>query len=284
MDVSKLANGGSTIQGGAAARQLMGAAASSPLTKATTNANRSANPVDTVVLSDQASRALSVDLSPAAFATGAPTNPSTAAAVKDMDKIIPAMQRYTEESSRYAEKLSGLVREKFGLPDNVSVTTGGAANAMMDSLAKENGLVKPEIPQILKDHGLLSDDTQEVDSQSQTGLFGLSVTTVGDPDFGKRMDLAFDRSAAIPSDKQTLVALKSGDPATAGTLNRVKTGALGGLTDTASQDGAHLFAITDGAADGKAKVAASVRSVGMDDRVNSSALTLLATIKRYLPG
>jgi hypothetical protein len=67
-------------------------------------------------------------------------------------------------------------------------------------------------------------------------------------------------------------------------LNRVKTGALGGLTDAASQDGAHLFAITDGAADGKAKVAASVRSVGMDDRANSSALTLLATIKRYLPG
>lgn len=276
MHVSKLANGGSTILGGAAA--------SSPLTKATTNSNRSANPVDTVVLSDQANRALSVDLSPAAFATGAPTNPSTAAAVKDMDKIIPAMQRYTEESSRYAEKLSGLVREKFGLPDNMSVTTGGAANAMMDSLAKENGLVKPEIPQILKDHGLLSDDTQEVDSQSQTGLFGLSVTTVGDPDFGKRMDLAFDRSEAIPSDKQTLVALKSGDPATAGTLGRIKSGALGGATNMPSEPGSSLFAITDGKADDKATIAATIRSIGMDDRAQSSALSLLSTIKRYLPG
>ncbi|MBP2298220.1 hypothetical protein [Azospirillum picis] len=281
MDVSKTGGKAYDIQGSAVIRQTGGASPASPSVKS--GGGRAMGPVDTVFLSEQASRALSVDLSAKAFSMGATASPELAAAVKDMDKIIPAMQRHGEEASRYMEKLSALARDKFGLGDNVSIMTSGAGNAMLDNLAKENGLEKPEIPEILKESGLLKDDS-EADAQSRTGLLSLSVTAAGDPDFGKRMDLAFDRQAKVPADKQTLVALTNGDPATAGTSNSIKNGVLAGLTDLGAGDGASLFAITDGGKDGKATVAASIRSVGMNDRVDSSALDLLKMIGNYLPG
>ncbi|PGH54355.1 hypothetical protein CRT60_31660 [Azospirillum palustre] len=224
-----------------------------------------------------------VDRSADAFTAGPAANSGVAAAVKDMDKIVPAMQRHVEESSRYMEKLSALARSQFGLGDNVSITTSGAGTAMLDNLAKENGLQKPAIPDILKQSGLLKDDT-EVDAQSRTGLFGMSVTAADDPDFGKRMDLVFDRGAKVPDGKLSLVALKDGNPATAGTMKAIGNGALSSLTDLGARDGASLFAITDGSDDGKATVAASIRSFGMDDRVNSSAISILKTIGHYLPG
>ncbi|WP_395458440.1 hypothetical protein ACHMW5_31660 [Azospirillum melinis] len=290
MDVLKAGKGGYDVNSALISRSANGAAPTSPATKPSTGINtdgsdggRAAGPVDTVFLSEQASRALRVDLSAEAFAAGPAANSGVAAAVKDMDKIVPAMQRHAEESSRYMEKLSALARSKFGLGDNVSITTSGAGNAMLDNLAKENGLQKPAIPDILKQSGLLKDDT-EVDAQSRTGLFGMSVTAAGDPDFGKRMDLAFDRGAKVPDGKLSLVALKDGNPATAGTMNAVRNGALSSLTNLGAQDGASLFAITDGSEDGKATVAASIRSFGMDDRVNTSAISMLKTIGHYLPG
>lgn len=53
--------------------------------------------------------------------------------------------------------------------------------------------------------------------------------------------------------------------------------------DAREEKGASLFAITDEQTGPQAKVAASIRSVGMDDQVNRSALDLLKTIKQYLP-
>lgn len=150
MNVSKVKNGGSEIHGPVIFRQAAGTFPVSSPAKEGRNGTRPANPVDTVFLSEQASRALSVDLSAKAFTTGATASPEVAAAVKDMDTIIPAMQRHGEEAGRYMEKLSALARDTFGLGDNVSIMTSGAGNAMLDNLAKENGLEKPEIPEILK--------------------------------------------------------------------------------------------------------------------------------------
>lgn len=201
----------------------------------------------------------------------------------DRMKTIPDQQEWANKVSDYMRKRADLVRNTLNIPDNVSIMSGGVANTVFDKIAEAHGLTKPEMPQSLKDIGEKNILSDEDDRTAQAGVVGLSYTNVDDPRFGQHMEIAFNRSASVPPEKQTLVALKGGQDASSSLLATIKSSPLGRYTDARQEDGASLFAITDGQTGPQAKVAASIRSVGMDDQVNRSALDLLKTIKRYLP-
>jgi len=275
MDLTKLSNASSNAGVPTPSRQSSTPPSS---VKDHPDQGKAADPIDTVHLSNQAIKALKVDLGATSFSSDAPANK-----YKDFDKIVAANQVFAEQESQYAEKLGALVREKFGLSDDVSLTTGGAANDMINQIAKEGGLKKPEIPEILKDHKAANELEENENTDARSGVLAISYTGVAHPDFGKHMEIAFNRNSTIPSDKLKLVSLKDNGENTASLLSSIKSSALGRYTDLREENGANLFAITDGQSGPQAKVAASVRSVGMDDQVNRSALNILKTIKQYLP-
>lgn len=100
-----------------------------------------------------------------------------------------APQSWQEKYEEYLEKATTLLRKTLGIPQGDAVYLDGAGLAVVDELAKENGLVRPT--------GAPEGDRQITDwdtsARESTGVIGAIGCTAGDPDFKKSMYLAFNR-------------------------------------------------------------------------------------------
>ncbi|WP_376958447.1 hypothetical protein ABNQ39_01695 [Azospirillum sp. A26] len=228
-----------------------------------------------------------VDLSDAARRTMGREQPTALSAERDQEirrtgAAIPAMTDWANATSDYMGKAANAFRAAFGLSDSVSITTGGAGTAMMDAIAASKGIAKPKPPSILVEAGESEVGATAEDRKAGTGLIGLSITDRQDSRFGQKLDIAFNHGTGIASDAMALVRLD--DRQGAGALARsAGAGSLAKLLSSDSGDDASLFVITDGGSGPKAKVAAAIRSAGMDDAA-TSALAIIKAVGRYLPG
>ncbi|PWC75553.1 hypothetical protein TSH64_11950 [Azospirillum sp. TSH64] len=192
------------------------------------------------------------------------------------------MTEWANATSDYMGKAADAFRTAFGLSDSISISSGRAGAAMMDAVAASRGIVKPKPPPALAEAGEGEVGATAEDREADTGFIGLSITDRQDSRFGHKLDMAFNRAAGIASDSMTLVWVD--DRQGAGELARkVGAGRLAKMLPNDSGEDASIFAVTDGATGPNAKVAAMIRSVGMDD-LATSALAIIKAVGRYLPG
>ena len=228
-----------------------------------------------------------VDLSDAARRTLGRDQPAALSAEREQEirrtaAAIPAMTDWANATSDYMGKAADAFRAAFGLSDSISISSGRAGAAMMDAVAASRGIVKPKPPPALAEAGEGEVGATAEDRESDTGFIGLSITDRQDSRFGQKLDMAFNRAAGIASGSMTLVRVD--DRQGAGELARkVGAGPLAKMLPTGSGEDASIFAVTDGATGPDAKVAAMIRSVGMDDSA-TSALAIIKAVGRYLPG
>lgn len=219
-----------------------------------------------------------VDLSDAARRTMGREQPTALSAERDQEirrvgSAIPAMSDWASETSDYMGKAADAFRAAFGLSDSILITSVGAGTAMMDAVATSRGIAKPKLPSVLAEAGESEAGATAEDRKADTGFIGLSITDRQDPRFGQKLDVAFNRSTRIAPESMTLVRFD--DPRNGGALAK--------LLSPNGGDDASMFAVTDGGAGQNARVAAAIRSVGMDDFA-TSALAIVKAVGRYLPG
>ncbi|MBY6263013.1 hypothetical protein EI613_13995 [Azospirillum sp. 412522] len=219
-----------------------------------------------------------VDLSDAARLKMGREKPTALSAERDQEirrvgAAIPAMTDWANATSEYMGKAADAFRAAFGLSDSISITTGGAGTAMMDAIAASKGISKPKPPSVLAEAGESEVGATAEDRKAGAGFIGLSITDRQDSRFGQKLDIAFNRGTGIASEAMTLVRLD----------DRQSAGALAKLLQSDGGDDASMFAVTDGDSGPNAKVAAAIRSVGMDDAA-TSALAIIKAVGRYLPG
>lgn len=227
-------------------------------------------------------KAITID--PKAAADAVIVDPEVQAMADRMrPEVMAAHEEWMGRQRAYMDSLNALVRETFGIPEDAGYMIGGAAHAAIDALAARHGLVKPEMPAVMKEAGWTDPaDQMAREATSDTGVFAILHTAVNSPDFGKSLTIAFDRNAGLPESAMRVVDLKSKD---AGALiGRVLEGPLGGSVRTDMRSNSGVFAITDGAPADKARIAATVRSVGMNDVATGGATDVLATMMRLLKG
>lgn len=202
--------------------------------------------------------------------------------IRRVGAAIPAMTDWANATSDYMGKAADAFRAAFGLSDSVSIATGGAGTAMMDAIAASKGIAKPKPPSILAEAGESEVGATAEDRKAGTGYIGLSITDRQDSRFGQKLDIAFNRSAGIASEAMRLVRLDDRQGAGALALT-MRAGPLAKLLPSDGGDDTSMFAVTDGGSGPNAKVAAAIRSVGMDDAA-TSALAIIKAVGRYLPG
>lgn len=196
-------------------------------------------------------------------------------------EVMAAHEEWLGQQRAYMDSLIGLVRATFGVPEDAGFMIGGAAYAAIDSLAARHGLVRPEMPAIMKEAGWTDPaDRIAKDAQSRTGVFAILHTGVDSPDYGRSLTLTFDRNTDLPERAMRVADMKSKD---AGALiGRALEGALGGSLRSDLRTDTGVFAITDDGPAGRARIAATVRSIGMDDVAKDGATGMLATMMRLL--
>lgn len=228
-----------------------------------------------------------VDLSDAARRAMGREQPAALSAERDQEirrtgSAVPAMADWANATSEYMGKAADAFRAAFGLSDSISIASGRAGMAMMDAVAASRGIDKPKPPSVLAEAGESEVGATAEDREAGAGFIGLSITDRQDSRFGQKLDIAFDRAAGIASESMTLVRLD--DRQDGGALARsIGAGPLGKLLSPKSGDDASVFAVTDGGTGPNARVAAAIRSVGMDDFA-TSALTIVKAVGSYLPG
>ena len=228
-----------------------------------------------------------VDLSDAARRVTGREQPAALSAERDQEirrtgSAVPAMADWANATSEYMGKAADAFRAAFSLSDSISITSGRAGTAMMDAVAASRGIAKPKPPSTLAEAGESEVGATAEDREAGAGFIGLSITDRQDPRFGQKLDIAFNRAAGIASESMTLVRLA--DRQDGGALARsIATGPLGKLLSPKSGDDASVFAVTDGGTGPNARVAAAIRSVGMDDFA-TSALAIVKAVGSYLPG
>lgn len=228
-----------------------------------------------------------VDLSDAARRAMGREQPAALSAERDQEirrtgSAVPAMADWANATSEYMGKAADAFRAAFGLSDSISITSGQAGTAMMDAVAASRGITKPKPPPSLAEAGESEVGATAEDREAGAGFIGLSITDRQDSRFGQKLDIAFDRAAGIASESMTLVRLD--DRQDGGALARsIGAGPLGKLLSPKSGDDASVFAVTDGGTGPNARVAAAIRSVGMDDFA-TSALAIVKAVGGYLPG
>jgi hypothetical protein len=188
-----------------------------------------------------------------------------------------ARGEYTLKQADYMRKATDLLRQTLGLADDQPMMLGGGATALIDRVAERNGLEKPEMPAALRQAGMKAPFEDE--AKADGGVIG-----IGMPGNGASLQIAFDRNALAFLDKPQMVALKPGNDRAGPLTGTIKEGPMGRYIDMRADKGTNLWAVTDGGTGPNARVLASVRSAGMDDNANTSALTLLASIKRLFAG
>lgn len=235
--------------------------------------------VDTVSLSPDAVRAMTGVISFAVpKASDAAERDPVAAG---MDAVL-ARRDYDLKQADYMREAMGMLRQTLNLPEDQPIVLGGAAHGLLDKLAAKNGLSKPELPDALRAAGVKDPFAEDADA-------GAGVIGVGMPDSGKELQVVFERLGLAGRSAKTdnplrMIALKDGSDHSGPLLGAIKGGTLGRLTDTRPDQGASLWAVTDGGEGPNARVLASVRSVGMDDTATDMAAGLLKGLKGLFAG
>lgn len=215
---------------------------------------------------------------------GAPSlGASDAAPTATSRDVMRAMSAWSEQQTQYIDKLDAVVREKFGLPENAGWMVSGAALDMLDALAKDSGLKKPELPAILRDSNAVNTKAEDKERASEIGVFGVNFTNAGDRKFGDHLEIVFDRSRQDRHDRQTLVRLKDQRIDASALIETVKNSPWSRVADRQKPENAHDYAIVSSDRGHKTTLAALVHSVGTDAMAHRSAVDMLETIKRYLP-
>jgi len=195
----------------------------------------------------------------------------------DSRRFTPAYQSaekdYMERMRAYNTERAEFFEEKLGMKVGL---TGGAAFGVLDRLAARQGIHKPQVPDAMLEAGWT--DPFEADKDSPTGVLGIGV-----PGTDRSLTIAFDRTASIPSKaKLSLVGLTQEGSDNGPLLGRIRTGALGKLTDWQGAAGTTVHAVTDGTKGPNAKVLATISSHGMDDEARRHALSLLTVLQKFM--
>ncbi|MCG5240001.1 hypothetical protein MCW82_09510 [Azospirillum doebereinerae] len=195
----------------------------------------------------------------------------------DSRKFTPAYknaeQDYMERMRAYNTERETFFEEKLGMKVGL---IGGAAFGVLDRLAAHQGILKPPVPDALLEAGW--SDPFEADKDSPTGVLGIGI-----PGTDRSLTITFDRTASIPPDAKLKLAGLTQDGSDNGPLlGRIRTGALGKLTNWDAAAGNTVHAVTDGTKGPNAKVLATISSHGMDDEARQHALSLLGVLRNFM--
>jgi hypothetical protein len=181
-----------------------------------------------------------------------------------------------EKKSDFGRKTVDLVKNSLDIPDNFGFSVQGAATAVVNEIAKRNGIDKPQPSQFLIDSGWK--DIFAESNASETGSITLNI-----PNSEKALTIAFDRSSTISPDHLSLIALGSQNNQNAALSKKIENSPLGGFKNLGREANATHYAVTDGEKGQNARVFASIQSMGMDEFASSSSLNLIKKLMAYFP-
>lgn len=195
--------------------------------------------------------------------------------------FMNAFSSWSKEMSSYWGQVSDFTNKTFGVAGNETATLGGAANDAVRGALASGGVVRPDMPEILKRGGL--DDPGAATAVSGTTIGQLSINSL-DP--GRQTASAvsivdFDRSVSIPNGQMSIVDLGSGDDTANSVIGTILSSSLKSALSTTEQpakDGMHRYAITNGKSGAEASVAAVLFTRDADEASVQRAAGLYKTL------
>lgn len=185
------------------------------------------------------------------------------AALEDNNKIfklglkdvMDTYFKWSEDSLAYDMKKMSFVAKQVGLQEDEIIGFGGAADDLMRQGLERTGVLRPEMPELLKQAGFARGGSDD-EGNSSTGVFSIAKQS---SDATASRDVAtvyFDRNVALADDSMEIVDLESGGGMAQGVIDAIHSGSLSSSVSTIPQDGKHRYAITNGKHGSDAKVAA----------------------------
>ncbi len=199
-----------------------------------------------------------------------------------VSNFMNAFSDWSSKLSDYWGKVSDFTRKTFDVGSDQVAVLGGAANDIVRASLAAGGVVRPDMPAILKDGG--AEDPYDPSALAASSIGEISISRQGD---GRTSPNAlsivnFDRTVDIPDGQMSIVDLESGDSAANGLFASILSGSLGSAlapSDQSAKSGMHRYAITNGKSGSDAVVAAVVFARGGDAADVGKAADLYTTLK-----
>lgn len=176
-----------------------------------------------------------------------------------ISNFMNAFSDWSSKLSDYWGKVSDFTKKTFDVANDEVAVLGGAANDIVRSSLAGRGVVRPDMPSILKEGG--AEDPYDASALAATRIGEISISRQGGD--GNTINavsiMAFDRNVSIPDEQMSIVDLDSGDADANNLSESILSGALGSSLSSSDQPakaGMHRYAITNGKSGADAIVAA----------------------------
>ncbi|WP_042442858.1 hypothetical protein [Azospirillum sp. B510] len=205
-----------------------------------------------------------------------------------VSNFLNAFSEWTDKLFGYWEQMSGFTARTFtGTSDETALLGGAATDIVRASLAAK-GVVRPEMPKILKDAGAEDPHDPSSFAAARIGEITVKDRMESRADLNSLASVSFDRTVDIPDGQMSIVDLDSGDATASGLLASVLSGALGAdlsaAADQPAKAGMHRYAVTNGKTGSDAVVGALLFTRGNDSAAVNRAAGLYASIKSLQRG
>ncbi|MBY6265923.1 hypothetical protein EI613_28995 [Azospirillum sp. 412522] len=196
--------------------------------------------------------------------------------------FMNAFSDWSSKLSDYWGKVSDFTKKTLNTSADEVAVLGGAANDIIRASLAAGGVVRPDMPAILKDGG--AEDPYDPSSWADAGTGEVSISRQGDGSGPPNLltSVSFDRTVDIPDGEMSIVDLDSGDATANDLLASILSGSLSSAlssSDQSGKSGMHRYAVTNGKSGPDAAVAAVLFTRGNDDADVQKAADLYTKLK-----
>lgn len=195
--------------------------------------------------------------------------------------FMNAFSDWSAKLSDYWGKVSDFTKKTLDTAGDEVAVLGGAANDIIRTSLAAGGVVRPDMPAVLKDGG--AEDPYDPSALSNAKIGEISIGRQGDGGSPTLLSsVSFDRTVDIPDGQMSIVDLESGDAAANSLLASILSGSLGSAlssSDQSAKEGMHRYAVTNGKSGTDAAIGAVLFTRSSDDADVQKAAALYTTLK-----
>ncbi|HYF89845.1 hypothetical protein [Azospirillum sp.] len=196
--------------------------------------------------------------------------------------FMNAFSEWSNKLSDYWGKVSDFTKKTLHTSNDEVAVLGGAANDIIRKSLAAGGVVRPNMPAILKEGGAEDPYDPSALANARIGEVSLSRQDDGSGSSTLLSSVSFDRTVDIPDGQMSVVDLDSGDATANSLLASILSGSLSSALsspDQSGKSGMHRYAVTNGKSGADAVVGAVLFTRSNDDAEVQKAADLYTKLK-----
>lgn len=196
--------------------------------------------------------------------------------------FMNAFSDWSNKLSDYWGKVSDFTKKTLNTSDDEVAVLGGVANDIIRKSLAAGGVVRPDMPAILKEGGAEDPYDPSALANARIGEVSLSWQDDGSGSSTLLSSVSFDRTVEIPDGQMSIVDLDSGDATASSLLASIFSGSLSSALsspDQSGKSGMHRYAVTNGKSGTDAVVGAVLFTRSNDDAEVQKAADLYTKLK-----